>query len=231
MSEPCTYTLENNIAIVRMDDGKANALSYAMIDGLLAALERAEKEAGAMILTGRPDRFCAGFDLKVMMASPADAKSLLTRGVDLYMKLYASKVPFIAASTGHALAGGSLVLLCADVRIGVEGAYRIGLNEVQIGLPVPALAMELARDRLEKSELTRATLLATIYDPQGAKKAGYLDEVVTADALLGRAKEEAAKLLGLGRTPFEQTKIRLRKRTIDLINSSLEEDMKSLLPS
>src|SRR5687768_15008226 len=109
-----------------MDDGKANALSYAMIDALLESIERAEKEASAMILTGRPERFCAGFDLKVMMASPADAKKLLTRGVDLYMKLYGSKVPLIAASTGHALAGGALVLLCSDIRIGAEGPYRIG---------------------------------------------------------------------------------------------------------
>lgn len=230
MTSPLTYTLENNVAVVKMDDGKANALSYAMIDALLESLDRAEKEAGAMILAGREGRFCAGFDLKVMMASPADAKKLLTRGVDLYMKLYASKVPLVAACGGHALAGGSLVLLCADVRVGAEGAFRIGLNEVQIGLPVPVLAMELARDRLEETELTKATLLATIYDPAGAKKAGYLDEVVAPDALDARAMEVAKQLSGLGRMPFEQTKIRLRKKTIDHITASLEEDMKNLLP-
>lgn len=229
-SAPLTYTLDDKIAVVRMDDGKANALSYAMIDGLLGALERAESEASAMILTGRPDRFCAGFDLRVMMSSPADAKALLTRGVDLYMKLYGSKVPLVAASTGHALAGGALVLLCSDLRIGAEGPYRIGLNEVQIGLPVPVLAMELARDRLEETELTKATLLATIYDPPGARKAGYLDEVVAPDLLMTRAKEVATQLSSLGRTPFEATKVRLRKRTIDHIYGSLESDMATLLP-
>lgn len=227
---PLTYTLEDKVAVVRMDDGKANALSYAMIDGILEAIERAEKEAGAMILTGRPDRFCAGFDLKVMMSSPADAKALLTRGVDLFMKLYGSKVPLVAASTGHALAGGALVLLCADLRVGAEGAYRIGLNEVQIGLPVPVLAMELARDRLEETELTKATLLATIYDPPGARRAGYLDETVAPDALMTRAKEVATQLSSLARTPFEATKSRLRKKTIDHIYASLEADMASLLP-
>jgi enoyl-CoA hydratase len=231
VSTPLTYTLEDKVATVRMDDGKANALSYAMIDGLLESLERAEKEASAMILTGRPDRFCAGFDLKVMMSSPADAKKLLTRGVDLFMKLYASKVPLIAAATGHALAGGALVLLCCDLRIGAEGAYRIGLNEVQIGLPVPVLAMELARDRLEETELTKATLLATIYDPPGAKRAGYLDETVAHDALMPRAKELATQLSSLARAPFEATKQRLRQKTIDHIYASLESDMASLLPS
>jgi enoyl-CoA hydratase len=231
VSTPLTYTLEDKVATIRMDDGKANALSHAMIDGLLESLERAEKEAAAMILTGRPDRFCAGFDLKIMMSSPADAKKLLTRGVDLFMKLYGSKVPLIAASTGHALAGGALVLLCCDLRIGAEGLYRIGLNEVQIGLPVPVLAMELARDRLEETELTKATLLATIYDPAGAKRAGYLDETATQDALMPRAKELATQLSSLARTPFEATKKRLRQKTIDHIYASLESDMASLLPS
>lgn len=224
------YTLEDKVAVVKMDDGKANALSFEMIDRLLEALARAEKEASAMLLTGREGRFCAGFDLKVMMASPADAKKLLTRGVDLYMKLYGSKVPLVAAATGHALAGGSLVLLCCDVRIGAEGPFKIGLNEVQIGLPVPVLAMELARDRLEETELTRATLLATIYDPAGARKAGYLDEVVPADSLMTRATEVAKHLTGLARAPFEATKTRLRQKTIDYIYSSLESDMATLLP-
>lgn len=226
-----TYTLEGNIAIVQMDDGKANALSDAMIDGLLGALERAEKEAQAMVLVGRPDRFCAGFDLKVMMSGPEQAKALLTRGSGLYMKLYSAQVPLVIACTGHALAGGSLVLLTGDVRIGAEGAYRIGLNEVQIGLPVPVLAMELARDRIVKTELTNATLLARIYNPTEAAKIGYLDHAVPPEAVLARAKEEATKCAALGKSPFVATKLRLRKQTIEYINATLADDMKSLLPS
>lgn len=225
-----TYTLEGNVAVVRMDDGKANALSDAMIDALVGALERAEKEASAMLLVGRPDRFCAGFDLKVMMSSPAAAKALLTRGADLLMKLYAAKIPLVAACTGHALAGGALVLLTADVRIGATGAYRIGLNEVAIGLPVPVLAMELARDRISTNELVNATLLARIYDPTEAVRAGYLDATAEPAAVLERAKEEATRLAGLPRTAFEPTKTRLRGKTIAHIRSTLESDMQSLLP-
>ncbi len=230
-NEILTYTLEGNVAIVRMDDGKANALSDPMIDALFEALARAEKEAAAMVLVGRPEKFCAGFDLRVMMSSPAAAKALLVRGADLLMKLYGSKVPLVMACTGHALAGGALVLLCGDVRIGTEGPYRIGLNEVQIGMPVPVLAMELARDRLEETELVRATLLATIYGPAEAAKIGYLDEAVAADAVLPRAMEEAKKLAGLSRTAFEATKTRLRGKTIAHILGSLEDDMKTLLPA
>lgn len=223
------YSLEENLALVRMDDGKANALSEPMIDALLDALARAEKEASAIVLSGRPERFCAGFDLKVMMSSPDAAKALLRRGADLLMKLYGSAVPLVIACTGHALAGGALVLLTGDVRIGAAGAFRIGLNEVQIGMPVPVLAMELARDRIAGTELGRATLQARIYDPEEAARVGYLDEVVAAGDLVLRAKAEATRLGGLSRPAFTATKKRLRGRTIDHILSTLDEDMRTIM--
>jgi len=223
------YKLEEKTAILTMDDGKANALSEAMIDALIGALDRADKEASAIVLAGRTDRFCAGFDLKVMMSSPDAAKALLRRGSDLLMKLYGSAVPLVIACTGHALAGGALVLLTGDVRIGAAGAFRIGLNEVQIGMPVPVLAMELARDRIVPAELGRATLQATIYSPDDAAKVGYLDEVVAPGELMARAKAEAARLGALSRFPFSATKRRLRGRTIDHIVSTLDEDMKTIM--
>jgi enoyl-CoA hydratase len=228
-TEPLQYTLEGTTAIVRMDDGKANALSDAMIDGLGAALARAEKEATAIVLAGREGRFCAGFDLRVMMSSPDAARALLRRGADLLVKLYGAKIPLVIACTGHALAGGALVLLTGDVRVGAEGAFRIGLNEVQIGMPVPVLAMELARDRLTPRELTRATLLAHIYAPDEAAKMGYLDAVAAPGDVLSRAQEEAARLGALSRPAFEATKTRLRGKTIAHILATFEDDMKSLL--
>jgi enoyl-CoA hydratase len=212
-----------------MDDGKANALSETMIDALLDALSRAEKEAAAMVLVGRPDRFCAGFDLKVMMSGPEPAKNLLRRGANLLMRLYGAEVPLVMACTGHALAGGALVVLTGDVRIGADGPYRIGLNEVSIGLPVPILAMELARDRLLPSELGRATLESRIYAPAEAAKAGYLDEVVAPDAVLTRAMDEAKRLTGLSKTAYHASKKILRGKTIDYITSTLEAHMTTLL--
>jgi enoyl-CoA hydratase len=228
-SELLTYTLEGTTAVVRMDDGKANALSQPMIEGLLDALTRAEGEASAMILAGRSDRFCAGFDLRVMMSSPEAATALLRRGSELLMRLYGSSVPLVIACTGHALAGGALVLLTGDVRVGTAGAFRIGLNEVSIGMPVPVLAMELARDRLAPGELTAATLLARIYDPGDARAAGYLDAVVPPESLLDRCKEEAQKLGALARPAFTATKTRLRGRTIAHITATLDADMKGIL--
>ncbi len=228
-TEPLSYTLEGTTAVLRMDDGKANALSDAMIDALVAALDRAEKEASAIVLVGRPDRFCAGFDLKIMMSGPDNAKALLRRGAALLMKLYGVSIPLVIACTGHALAGGALVLLTGDVRVGTTGAYRIGLNEVSIGMPVPVLAMELARDRIISSDLGRATLEATIYSPEDAARVGYLDVALTPEAVLPRAMAEATRLSGLARTAFTATKARLRGKTIAHILGTLEEDMASLM--
>jgi enoyl-CoA hydratase len=222
------YQLEGTTALIRMDDGKANALSEAMIVELLDGLARAEKEASAVVLAGRPDRFCAGFDLRVMMSSPEAAKTLLRSGSDLLMKLYGSPLPIVAACTGHALAGGALVLLTADVRIGAAGAFRVGLNEVSIGMPVPVLAMELARDRIATTELGRATLRAQIYTPEEAARVGYLDEVVPPAEVLARAKEEATKLGALSRVAYHATKKRLRGKTIEHVLSTLDADMAAI---
>jgi enoyl-CoA hydratase len=228
-TEIVRYALEGTTAIVTMDDGKANALSYAMLDALQGALARAEREASAVVLAGRPERFCAGFDLKVMMSGPDAAKQLLRRGAELLMKLYGLPLPLVVACTGHAMAGGALVVLTGDVRLGTSGPFKIGLNEVAIGLPVPMLAMELARDRLTAAALPRATLGAQIYAPDEAVTAGYLDAAVAPDELLPRAIQEAARLGALARMAYRATKTRLRGRTIAYITAGLDDDMASLL--
>lgn len=229
MADLVSYSLDNKVAVVTMDDGKANALSRPMIDAIGEALARAESEANAVVLVGRPERFCAGFDLRVMMSGPDAAKDLLRAGAALFMKLYGSSIPLVNAVTGHALAGGALVVLTGDYRVGAVGDFKIGLNEVSLGMPVPVLAMELARDRLVKGELTNATLLAKIYKPETAVAAGYLDAVVPADQLLDHAKAEAARLGALPRSAFVATKKRLRGRSIDFINTSLDSDMRDLM--
>jgi enoyl-CoA hydratase len=98
-------------------------------------------------------------------------------------------------------------------------------------LPVPVLAMELARDRLSKREIHHATLLAKIYDPEGGVRAGYLDEVVAPDAVIARAQEEAARLAAFGKMPYRATKERLRGKTIAFIRDSLASDLASLMPT
>lgn len=225
-----TYESRDNVAILKMDDGKANALSYEMMDSLDESLNRAEKEASAVVLTGRAGKFCAGFDLKLMMAGADQARALVTRGGELLLRLYALPLPLVIAATGHALAGGALMVLTGDVRIATRGAFRIGLNEVQIGMPVPVLAMELARDRLDPRHLVASTLFATVVDPEGGLKAGWVDELADEATLIETALGHAKKLGQLPRDAYSKSKTALREKQIAYIRSMMEVDMKRLVP-
>jgi enoyl-CoA hydratase len=225
-----TFELRNDIAVVRMNDGKANALSSALMDEVEAAIDRAEREARAVVLTGRHDRFSGGFDLAEMMANAERARALVIRGADFLLRLYALPLPLVIACTGHALAAGALLVLTGDVRVAVRGPFRIGLNEVQIGLPVPVLAMELARDRLNPRHLTAATLFAEVLDPERALDAGFVDELVWEEALLDTALAHARRLAALPRDPYAQTKISLRGPTVRHVRATLAEDMTRFAP-
>jgi enoyl-CoA hydratase len=113
------------------------------------------------------------------------------KGADLALRLVEHPAPVVLGVTGHALAMGAVLMLTADWRVGAEGDFKLGLNEVRIGLFVPAFACDLAEYRLAKRHLTEAVQLAEVYDPQGALAAGFLDEVVDPDAVEARAVERA----------------------------------------
>ncbi len=230
MSDPVTFELRDRTAVIGMDDGKANALGYAMMDALDAALDRAEREASAVVLLGRRGRFSAGFDLAEMMSGADKARALVTRGAAGLMRLYTLPMPLVIACTGHALAAGALLVLTGDARVATRGAFRIGLNEVQIGMPVPVLAMELARDRLHPAHLTAATLFANVVDPEGALAAGWVDELAAEEGLLDAALLHARRLGALPRDAYAKTKLALRERTVRYVRETLADDMKRLTP-
>ncbi len=225
-----TFELRDKVAVVGMDDGKANALGFAMMDAVEAALARAEREAAAVVLVGRKGRFSAGFDLAEMMAGADQARAMVRRGADFLLRVYTLPMPLVVACTGHALAGGALLVLTGDVRVIARGAFRIGLNEVQIGLPVPVLAMELARDRLHPSHLTAATLFADVADPERAVTVGFADELASEEGLLDAALAHARRLTALPREAYAKTKVSLRGPTVRHVRDTLEEDLARLGP-
>ena len=214
---PLTTTIEDGVAVLRFDDGKANVLSHASVDAFQAALDRAEAEASAVCIVGRDGMFCAGFDLAVMTAGPDAARKLVTHGGRMLMRLYLHPQPVVGAVTGHALAAGALLVLACDVRIGADVPTKIGLNETSIGMALPLFALELARDRLAPTALARATIAAETYDPHGALGAGYLDRVVPAGSLADEAVAEACRLGGYQPGPYAQTKESLRRPTMDRV--------------
>lgn len=223
-----SYETRGSVAVLTMDDGKANALSPQMLDELTTGLDRAESEAKAVVLAGREGKFCAGFDLKTMMSGMDNAMKLVRHGGDVLLRLYMLPMPVVVACTGHAMAGGALLLLVGDTRVGAEGAFRIGLNEVSISMPLPILAQELARARLDPRKLTAAAVQATIYDPAGAVECGYLDRVVSADQVVGQSVEDATRLGELPKQPYTYTKTKLRQATVKHIRDTMEEEIAEL---
>jgi enoyl-CoA hydratase len=222
------YAQHGQVAVLQVDDGKANALSPALIGELHDGLDRAAKEAAAVLLVGRAGRFSAGFDLGVMTGGLDGLRGLVKAGADVLLRLYLYPRPVVAACTGHALAAGALLLLAADLRIGARGPFKIGLNEVAIQLTLPAFGMELARDRLAKRWFTAATTQAHIFDPDSAREAGYLDLVVDADALFETALAHAERLAALPHPAFRDTKQRERQATVDRVRRTLDDDIASL---
>jgi enoyl-CoA hydratase len=222
---PVTTTIENDVAVLRFDDGKVNVLSHHAIDAFMAALDRAEAEARAVCIVGRDGTTCAGFDLSVMTGPPEGVRELVTRGGQLLMRLYTHPQPVVIAVTGHALAAGALLVLASDVRIGADVPAKIGLNETAIGMPLPLFAVELARDRLSPAALVRATVTAEIYDPAGAAAAGYLDRLAPADAVVDEAITEAARLSTYRNEAYARTKQVLRQPTVERVRAGSHADM------
>ncbi len=225
MSDALTYELDGAVAVVRLDDGKANAIGHETLTALDQALTRAEDEAGALLLLGREGKLSAGFDLSVMTSGVEAMRGLVKAGAQLLVRLYGSPLPTVAGANGHALAMGALLLLASDTRIGADGPYKLGLNEVAIGMGLPVFAVELARERLSASQFTAATIQGQVYDPAGALGAGYLDRVVAAEELEDVARAEATRLAELRRGAVSHTKVRARQSVIDHILATLDEDM------
>ena len=221
------FDLKDRVAVLHFDDGKANAVSPAALEALNAGLDRAEKEAGAAVLLGRPGRFSAGFDLSVMRAGPEAARSLVGGGAELLARMAGSPLPIVAACTGHALAMGALLLLASDLRLGTRGDFKIGLNEVAIGMTLPRFGCELAEERLSRRHRLRSVVMAELYAPETAVDAGYLDRVVDADDLQDAALSEAARLAELPAAAYAGTKQRMRRAMVDRIREGLEADLAS----
>ena len=228
MTSKTSFEINDGVAVLRLDDGKANAVGYDTLEAIDAALATAEADAGALVITGREGRFSAGFDLSVIGEGPEAAQALVAAGARTAARIYGAQVPVVAACTGHALAFGAIMLLSSDVRLGADVEAKIGLTEVSIGMPLPIFAVELARDRLSPRHFTAATSLATVYSPRRATEAGYLDEVVPPGELDAAAVQRAGELTSyVRRTAFGMTRGTTRQATIDHILSTLDDDLKS----
>lgn len=225
MTKLVDYQMADGIARITMDDGKVNVMSPAMLGQLHAAFDRAEQDQAVVILTGREKAFSAGFDLKVIRGNDAIAlHSMLTLGAELALRILSFPRPVVAACTGHALPMGAFLMLASDVRVGIDGPFRIGLNEVFIGITIPTFGVELARQRMTPPYFNRI-VTGELLAPGEAVRAGYLDQVVTAEALVPTVDAVAQAMTGLDRESHRATKLRVRGPAIRVIRAAIDAEL------
>ncbi|MNB56956.1 putative enoyl-CoA hydratase [compost metagenome] len=228
MSELISYHLEDGIATLTLSNGKVNAISPDVIAAFNAALDQAVTDRAIVIITGQPGILSGGYDLKVMTAGPKEAVSLVTAGSTLARRLLSHPFPVIVACPGHAVAKGAFILLSADYRIGVDGPFSIGLNEVQIGMTMHNAGIELARDRLRRSAFHRSVINGEMFDPKSAVDAGFLDKVVAAEELQGAALAAARQLKKINMLAHKNTKLKVRKALLEALDNAIIQDQEHL---
>ena len=224
-SNPVQYSLEGNVATIRIDDGKRNALSPEVLQGIYASFDRAESDQALVILTGRDSVFSAGFDLNVMKHGGTKAIGMLRSGYALTARVMAYPRPVIAACNGHSFAMGVFLMLSADYVIGCRGDFRISANEVAIGLTMPRVAAAMLKHRLDPAAYQRAVTLSQEFDPDSALDAGFFDELVDPDDLAPRAAALAGRFEALDPRAHAASKRRIRAAIIRRIRSSLPLDL------
>ncbi len=221
MSELISYHLEDGIATLTLSNGKVNAISPDVIAAFNAALDQAVTDRAVVIITGTPGMLSGGYDLKVMTSGPKEAVALVTAGSTLARRLLSHPFPVIVACPGHAVAKGAFLLLSVDYRIGVDGPFTIGLNEVQIGMTMHHAGIELARDRLRKSAFHRAVINAEMFNPQSAVDAGFFDLVVSAEELQAAALAAARQLKKINMIAHKNTKLKVRKALLERLDNAI----------
>ena len=225
MNTTVSYQTNEEYAIITIANGKANAINHEVIAGIHSGLDRAESEKKIVILTGQKGIFSAGFDLKIMTQSTASAKELVRKGSQLSLRMLSFSQPIIIACSGHAIAKGAFLLLSADYRIGVEGDYKIGLNEVQIGMSMHHAGIAIANARLSEVYLNRSVNNAEIFNPNQAMVAGFLDSIVPEDQLLSTAIKVVERFAKLNSKAHAETKLKVRKPHLDALEKAIALDV------
>jgi len=223
--EHVQYKLQGNVATIRIDDGKRNALSPQLLREIYQALDRAESDRAIVILTGRESVFSAGFDLNVMKRGGIKALRMLRAGYALTARVLAYPHPVIVACNGHSLAMGVFLMLSADYVIGSRGDFKIAANEVAIGMTMPRVAAAMLRNRLTPSAYQRAVTLAEYFDVESARDAGFFDELVAPGDLTSRAEACADAYKGLDPQAHKVSKRRIRAALIRKIRFSIPLDL------
>ena len=214
-----TVEISNGVGRIRMDDGKVNVLGKKMLDSVLGALEQVQAAKAIAVIEGRPGIFSAGFDLKTFQAGPEAALAMITAEIETLVRILSFPMPVVTVCTGHAYPAGAFFLLCSDVRFGVDGDFRIGLNETAIGLVLPEWALAVARHRLV-APAQIAVHTGRMYAPKESIAAGYLDHVAPPADIAQAVQAEIERLRKIDFKAFAEVKRRLNRHVIAAIREA-----------
>jgi enoyl-CoA hydratase len=217
-----TVESRGELALLRLDRPPANALNPEVLEQLEEARrELAADPPGAVVVTGRERFFSAGVDLKLVPTWSADDQRAMVNGInELVLGWYGFPRPVVAAVTGHAIAGGMVIALCADYRVGAtEG--KLGLTELRAGVPYPAAAIALVRAELGPPAARALALRAHLVEPEEGLRLGLVDELTGPGEVLARACDVAQEMASFGGDAYVRTKRELRGETLRRIEEAV----------
>ena len=217
------------ISTLVLDDGKVNALDLDFFMQLDAALDESSDDA-AIVFVGRPGMFSAGLNTKKMAALDTDGLTeMLTAFGKTFLRLWLEPRPVVAAVTGHAIAGGTILAMTCDHAIAADGEYGWGLTETTIGFPLPRWIIAVARGNVRADRLDDLLLPGRMVRPAEAVEVGFADEVQPEDRVVDAAVEHARALTALPRGVYAESKRRLRGDAVAAALADLEADTRAAL--
>jgi enoyl-CoA hydratase len=224
-----TVRVEDRSAGVRwltLDRPPANAENETLLADLLAAVEQASSDptVRAVVLTGAGKFFSGGFDLSRPRRDDEEVVVMTTLFRDAHVRLLTLPKPTIALMNGHAIAGGLVLVLACDYRLGLDGDYRIGLNEVAIGAAYPKVALEIVRLRLSHQRAAELLLGAALYPASQAIRLGVVDELLPADKIEDTVLRRATRMGAFPREAYAHAKLALTAEAVARVMAETPEE-------
>lgn len=221
-----TENRNGGVRVVTLNRPPANAIDETLLADLGEAIDaaRADDSVRAVVLTGSGAFFSGGFDFAAPRRDDAVAYDLYARYRDTHLKLFTLPKPTIAMVNGHAIAGGLVLVLACDYRLGVEGEYRVGLNEVAVGASFPRVAFEIVRLRLPHARVSELILGAALYPASQALRLGVVDELLPAEKFEDTVIRRAARLGAFPREAYAHAKAALLGDAVARIEAETPED-------
>jgi enoyl-CoA hydratase len=209
-------SIAGGVARLSIDDGKVNAMSRDLLCAISEGMTAARDAGAIVVMTGRPGIFSAGFDMGTFAKGADATRAMVGAGIEVILDILRHPRPVITCAGGHAFPMGAFLMLAADVRLGVSGDFRIGMNETAIQIDVPDFALALAKSRLSPSAYA-SIRVARMYAPSEAVAAGYLDFAGSQGEIAVRLDEEVKAALALDAKSFASTKLRMNEVIVSAI--------------